>query len=140
MGSDKADDVLRGTTLEVYRYLLKKSRPMGTREVQRALKLSSPSLSVYHLSKLEEVGLLKRVNGNYVVDRVILEDTVKISRFLVPRYLFYAIFSVVALTVDLLFFMPATITSGYFFATATIAVCAAAFCFETARAQLKGRL
>ncbi len=140
MGSDKSGDVLRGTTLEVYRYLLKKGKPMGPREVQRALELSSPSLAVYHLSKLEDAGLLKRLNGDYVVDRVILEDAVKISRFLLPRHLFYAIFAVAALIVDLTFFRPVTVTSGYFFAAAVIAVCAIAFCVETARSQLKGRL
>lgn len=140
MGSDRADDILRGTTLEVYRYLLKKGKPVGTREVQRALQLSSPSLAVYHLSKLEDAGLLKRQDGDYVVDRVILEDSVKISRFVVPRYLFYAIFAVGALIVYLAFFTPSTITSGFFFAAVVIAVCAVAFCFETVRSQLKGRL
>ncbi len=63
MGSDKAEDVLKGTTLEIYRYLLKKGKPQGTREVQRALNLSSPSLAVYHLAKLEDAGLIKRENG-----------------------------------------------------------------------------
>lgn len=140
MGSDKTEDVLRGTTLEVYRLLLKKGKPLGTREVQRALNLSSPSLAVYHLSKLEDAGLLKRQNGNYVIDKVILEDTIKISRFLLPRYLFYAIFAIVALIVDLVFFRPVTITSGYFFSAAVILVCAVAFCIETVRSQLKGRI
>lgn len=140
MGSDRADDILRGTTLEVYRYLLKKGKPVGTREVQRALQLSSPSLAVYHLSKLEDAGLLKRQDGDYVVDRVILEDSVKISRFVVPRYLFYAVFAVGALIVFLIYFRPDTVTSGFFFAAVVIAVCAVAFCFETVRAQLKGKL
>jgi hypothetical protein len=140
MGSDRADDILRGTTLEVYRFLLKKGKPAGTREVQRALELSSPSLAVYHLSKLEEAGLLKRQDGDYVVDRVILEDCVKISRFVVPRYLFYAIFAVGALIVYIAYFRPSMITSGFFFAAVVITVCAVAFCFETARAQLKGKL
>jgi hypothetical protein len=140
VGSDKTEDVLRGTTLEVYRLLLKKGKPLGTREVQRALNLSSPSLAVYHLAKLEDAGLLKRQNGNYVIDKVILEDTIKISRFLLPRYLFYAIFAIVALIVDLVFFRPVTITIGYFFSAAVILVCAVAFCVETVRSQLKGRI
>jgi DNA-binding transcriptional ArsR family regulator len=62
--SDEAEDMLRGTTLEVYRFLLKGSRPLGAREIQRALKFSSPSLAVYHLSKLEEIGLVKKENGD----------------------------------------------------------------------------
>jgi repressor of nif and glnA expression len=140
MGSDKTDDVLRGTTLDVYRLLLKKGKPLGTREVQRALNLSSPSLAVYHLNKLEDAGLLKKQAGNYVIDKVILEDTIKINRFLLPRYLFYAIFAVAALIIYLTFFRPATVTSEYFFAAAVIAVCAVAFCVEAVRSQLKGRI
>ncbi|NLF88558.1 ArsR family transcriptional regulator [Candidatus Bathyarchaeota archaeon] len=140
MGSDRADDVLQGTTLEVYRFLLKKGKPVGTREVQRALQFSSPSLAVYHLSKLEDAGLLKRQDGDYAIDRVILEDSIKISRFVVPRYLFYAIFAVGALIVYLAYFWPSTVTSGFFFAAVVIAVCAVAFCFETVRAQLRGKL
>ena len=140
MGSDRADDVLQGTTLEVYRFLLKKGKPVGTREVQRALQFSSPSLAVYHLSKLEDAGLLKRQDGDYAIDRVILEDSIKISRFVVPRYLFYAIFAVGALIVYLAYFWPSTETIGVFFAAVVIAVCAVAFCFETVRAQLRGKL
>ena len=71
LGSDKTDDVLRGTTLEVYHFILKSGKPIGVREVQRALNLSSPSLAVYHMSKLEEAGLLKRENGDYVINKVV---------------------------------------------------------------------
>ena len=87
MTSDNMDDVLRGTTLKVYRFLLKRGEPVGIREVQRTLKLSSPSLAAYHLSKLEEAGLIKRKKGNYSVDKVFLESTIRIRRFLIPRYL-----------------------------------------------------
>lgn len=137
MGSDKTDDVLKGTTLEVYRFLLRSGKPLGTREVQRALDLSSPSLAVYHLTKLEEAGLLKRENGDYVVCKVILEDLVKLHHFLVPRFLFYAIFAVAALAIDLAVFRPSTITSAYFFLTAVVVVCAASFCLETAKSWIK---
>lgn len=59
--------ILKGTSLDVYRLLLKANKPLGIRETQRALNLSSPSVAQYHLSKLENVGLLKRENGNYSV-------------------------------------------------------------------------
>jgi hypothetical protein len=137
LGSDKNDEVLRGTTLEVYRFFLKSGKPIGVREVQRSLDLSSPSLAMYHISKLEEAGLLKHENGDYVIDKVVLEDTVKISHFLVPRYLFYAIFTVAALIIELTLLKPQIITSGYFFATVVIGVCAAAFCFETIKTWIK---
>jgi hypothetical protein len=132
--------MLRGTTLEVYRFLLKNGKPVGARGVQRALNLSSPSLAVYHLSKLEDVGLLTRQNGDYVIARIVLEDVVKISRFLIPRYFFYALFALAALILDLTVFKPSFLTSGYFFATIVILVCTVAFCFEGARKWRKGKL
>jgi predicted DNA-binding transcriptional regulator len=55
-----ASDVLKGTSLDIYRLLLKTGKPLGIREVQRALNLSSPSVAQYHLVKLEQAGLLKR--------------------------------------------------------------------------------
>jgi DNA-binding transcriptional ArsR family regulator len=140
LGSDKTDEVLRGSTLEIYRFFLKSGRPIGVREVQRSLNLSSPSLAMYHISKLEDAGLLKRENGNYVIDRVVLEDTVRIRHFLVPRYLFYAFFTVTALIIELTLLRPQIITSGYFFTTVVIAVCAVAFCFETIKTWMKSRL
>jgi hypothetical protein len=139
LGSDKTDDVLRGSTREVYRFLLKSGKPAGTREIQRALNLSSPSLAVYHLTKLEDAGLLKRENGNYVIDRVVLEDCVKINRFLIPRFLFYAIFAVFLAITELILLRPTVITSFYFFATVGTLICAIAFCYETARVWVKGR-
>ncbi len=137
LGSDKTDGVLKGTTLEVYRFVLKSGKPVGIREVQRALNLSSPSLALYHMSKLEEAGLLKRENGEYVIDKVVLDNEVKISHFLVPRYLFYAIFTVAALIIELTLLRPQIITSGYFFTTVVIAGCAVAFCFETVKTWIK---
>ena len=138
LGSDKTDDVLRGSTREVYRFMLKSGKPAGTREIQRALNLSSPSLAAYHLTKLEEAGLLKKENGGYVIDKLVLEDCVKISRFLIPRFLFYAIFAVLLVVIELTLLKPAVITSFYFFATVGTLVCAVAFCYETARVWVKG--
>ena len=140
MSSEDPESMLRGTTLEVYRFLLKSGKPVGTREVQRALDLSSPSLAVYHLSKLEDVGLLKHVNGGYVVDKVVLEDGIKVRRFLIPRFLFYAIFAVLLLVAEFFFLRPAMITSEYFFSTVGTLICAVAFCYETAKVWRKGGL
>ena len=138
MTSDEAEGMLKGTTLEVYRFLLKSSKPVGAREVQKALGFSSPSLAAYHLSKLEDVGLLKHEDGGYVIDKVVLEDAVKISRFLIPRFLFYAVFSVLLLVTELTFLRPATVTDAYFFTTAGTFICALAFCYETAKVWGKG--
>ncbi len=69
VAADESKEVLKGTTLEVYRFLLKSSKPVGTRELQRALDLSSSSVATYHLSKLEDAGLLKREAGGFLVSK-----------------------------------------------------------------------
>jgi DNA-binding transcriptional ArsR family regulator len=132
--------MLKGTTMQVYRFLLTNNKPVGAREVQRALNLSTPSLAVYHLSKLEDVGLVKREDGGYTINKVILEDVIKVSRFLIPRFLFYAIFSVSLLVTELTFLRPHMITSEYFFSTIGTLICALAFSYETAKVWRKGGL
>ena len=133
-------DVLKGTTFDVYRCLLTTRKPMGVREIQRSLNLSSPSVATYHLSKLEEVGLVKRENGNYVVDKFLLENSVRISHFLVPKYLFYSIFAVLVLSIELTFLRPSVLNSEYFFSTIATYIFALIFCYETAKIYLRGRL
>lgn len=133
-------DILKGTTLDIYRLMLKTNKPLGIREVQRALKLSSPSVAQYHLLKLEQAGLVKRDAGNYVVNRVLLDSFVKINRFLIPRYLFYSVFSAVILVLELTILRPTVFSSYFFFyATATL-VFLLIFCYETVRVWLKGNL
>jgi DNA-binding transcriptional ArsR family regulator len=138
--SGEREEVLRGTTMEVYRFLLKSSKPVGAREVQRALNLSSPSLATYHLSKLEETGLLKKESDGFIVNKVILEDSIRIKRFLIPRFLFYSFFAILALAFELTLFRPSVITGQYFFFVAVTFVCALIFCFETSRKWAKGGL
>src|SRR5208337_4048656 len=60
---------LKGKTLLVYWYLLQRStHSVGVREVQRALKFSSPSIAVHHLQKLQDLGLVdKSGTGEYVL-------------------------------------------------------------------------
>jgi DNA-binding transcriptional ArsR family regulator len=112
--SSEAEDVLRGTTLEIYRFLLKSNKPVGAREVQRNLHLSTPSLATYHLSKLEETGFVKKEKGEFVVNKVILEDCIRFGRFLIPRYLFYSVFAVLALILELSLFRPSVVTNQTF--------------------------
>lgn len=138
--SEEPEDVLRGTTLEVYRLFLKSSRPLGVREIQRTLNLSSPSLAVYHISKLEEAGLLRRENGDYTINKVLLDDTVRIRRFLIPRYLFYSIFAILALIVELTLLRSPVLTRLYFFSTIVTFMCALAFSYETVKTWKKGGL
>ena len=89
IGEKESADALKGTALDIYRLLLKTNKPLGIREIQRILKLSSPSIAQHHLARLEAACLVKREWGDYVINRVALENCVKISRFLIPRHLFY---------------------------------------------------
>ncbi len=120
--------------------MLKSNKPLGIREVQRALNLSSPSVAQYHLAKLDQAGLVKKDGGNYVVNRVLLDNCLKINRFIVPRYLFYLVFSAVILVLELTILNPATFSSNFFFFTAATFIFFLIFCYETIRVSLKGNL
>jgi len=95
MSDRRAETQLRGNTLRVYVYVLKKRR-VGVREVQRSLRLSNPSLAQYHLNKLKELGLLKENDGEYeILNEVkvdIMRDFLRFGTFLVPRFVMYAVF------------------------------------------------
>ncbi|MEM3186176.1 MAG: hypothetical protein QXT39_05060 [Conexivisphaerales archaeon] len=99
---------LRGKTLRVYLYLLKRKKGLGVREVQRKLGFSSPSVSFYHLEKLVELGLaVKDDSGDYElvknVDVGILQAFMNVGSFTLPRLGFYAVFfSVIAISYSLL--------------------------------------
>jgi len=86
---------LKGNTLRVYWALLRsKNGIIGVREVQRSLKFSSPALASYHLNKLEELGLVRKEDGDYHLIREVkvgvLKQFTKIGSFMLPRYTFYA--------------------------------------------------
>jgi len=130
-------DVLRGLTSKVYRFILKNDRPVGIREVQRALNLSSPTLALYHINKLEEAGLVKKELNGYVADRVILENLVRLRRILIPRNFFYTLFLITSLVMLAFFLRPPTLTREYVFSLAVISITAAASVYETVRAFSK---
>ncbi len=140
MSADESERALKGTTLEVYRLLLKKNKPVGVREVQRALNLSSPSVATYHLSKLEDMGLLKKESSGYMVNKFLLEYSVKVSRFLIPRFLFYAIFSFAVLMIELTLMRPAMLTREYIFSVVATSIFFVVFSYETAKTWLRGTL
>lgn len=140
MVDDEPKEVLKGTTLEAYRFLLKSSKPVGTRELQRALNLSSSSVATYHLSKLEDAGLLKREPGGFTVCKYLLENSIKVSRFLIPRYFFYAMFTVAALALELSVMMPSVLYKEYVFALVVTGILAVFLCYETVKTWLRGNL
>jgi len=95
----KLEYALRGKAWKVYWLLLKNGRPMSVREVQRALRFSSPSVANHHLEQLRELGLVEKQNigGHYfLVSQVkigVLRHFIKLGKLLFPRYFFYAVFS-----------------------------------------------
>ncbi len=93
--SEKIASDLKGNTLRVYWYVLNASgKVVGVREVQRALGFSSPTLALYHLDKLKELGLVAKDSGEYrLVKEVkvdILKQFMKVGRVFVPRFTAYA--------------------------------------------------
>jgi DNA-binding transcriptional ArsR family regulator len=138
--ADDSKEVLKGTTLEVYRFLLKSSKPVGTRELQRALNLSSPSVATYHLSKLEDAGILKREGGGFTVSKYLLENSVKLNRFLIPRYFFYAVFAITVLAVELTLMKPTLLTREYLFSVLATGILALFCSYETVKTWLRGSL
>ena len=124
-------DVLRGLTLKVYKYILQSSRPVGIREVQRGLNLSSPTLALYHMNKLEEAGLIKKEAEGYVADRIVLQNLIRLRRVLIPRNFFYMIFLLTSLVMLIVFLRPPTLSREYIFSLAVISVAAATSVYET---------
>ncbi|MGA3059223.1 MAG: hypothetical protein ABSD92_02520 [Candidatus Bathyarchaeia archaeon] len=82
---------------------------------------------------MKEAGLLKKENGNYVINKVILTDCIKVNRFLIRTRA-----SVLLLITELTVLRPPLVTSFYFFATVGTFICALAFSYETAKVWSKG--
>ncbi|MEM2909580.1 MAG: helix-turn-helix domain-containing protein [Nitrososphaerota archaeon] len=97
MSERDVESQLKGKTAQVYMLLIKNAgTPMGVREVQRTLGLSSPSIAHHHLEKLVNMGLVRKTTrGEYEVAEVVkvgvLKSFVRIGRLLVPRYAFYSV-------------------------------------------------
>jgi DNA-binding transcriptional ArsR family regulator len=129
---------LRGKDWKVYWLLLKNSRSMTVREVQKTLHFSSPSVAQHHLEQLRELGLVKKedVGGNYsLVSEVkigVLRHFVKFGKVLFPRYFFYAVFSTTFYLFYLLALMQG-LTRENLFIFSFGAIVTAIFWYEAAR-------
>lgn len=93
--ADKVASDLKGNTLRVYWYVMNASQQtVGVREVQRALNFSSPTLALYHLDKLKDLGLVSKESGEYrLIKEVkvdVLKQFLKLGRVFVPRFALYA--------------------------------------------------
>ena len=118
----KLEFELRGKAWKVYWLLLKQGCPMSVREVQRALRFSSPSVAQHHLERLRELGLVEKeaAGGSYfLASKVkvgVLRHFVRVGRLLFPRYFFYAVFSTTLYMVYLAIFMQGLSRANLFIA------------------------
>ncbi|MCD6515121.1 MAG: ArsR family transcriptional regulator [Candidatus Odinarchaeota archaeon] len=138
MQSEEIDKILRGKALKIYLLLLRSGNPMGVREIQRRLNFSTPSLVVYHLNKLVDLGIvLKTENDLYYATELVkstyLRDFIKIRGFIFPRFLFYSVFSTTALLVLLIRFRPLYLTAEYVFSVVILSMFSALMWVETYR-------
>jgi predicted DNA-binding transcriptional regulator len=131
---NEQEDILRGTTLRVYRFIYRQGRPVGIHDVQRGLELSSPSVAQYHIRKLLSVGLIREEQQGYVIDRLIFESMIRVRRALIPFQATYSIFFASTLVVMLTILRPPEVTSIYAFALIVNAVALASSLYEVLRA------
>jgi len=89
------------TTLKVYLVLLKRGRAMSISEIQKALGFKSPGTAHYHLERLVELNLAKKVPGGYlakpVLPRKIAVMYITLGKLLMPRHVPHAVFFTVFL-------------------------------------------
>ena len=115
MSRDERATSITGTTLRVYVYMLKMARPVGVREVQRAMGFKSPSTALYHISKLLDQGLVVKDGDGYKALSTSSITTLamfkRMGRILVPRLLFYAVFFTVATAL----FISVSLTTSFLF-------------------------
>ena len=129
---------LRGKDWNVYWLLLKTGRSMSTREVQKALRFSSPSVAQHHLEQLRQLGLVKKeeAGGNYSLTSEVkigvLRHFVKLGKVLFPRYFFYALFSTTFYLIYVCVFMQGFTRENLFILTFG-AIVSAIFWFEAFR-------
>lgn len=115
------ETVIKGTTLDVYFYLLRKKSAAGVREIQRSLNLSSPSISSYHLNKLATLEIVRKNRfGNYEVakkiDIGVLKQFVMVGNYTLPRFFFYATFISVLFGGYIFLFLTFPFSTGEVFA------------------------
>ncbi len=133
---------LKGNTLRVYVYAVSHKK-CGVREIQRALHLSSSSLAQYHLTKLVELNLLRTNNSGeyFLTDEVkvdVLRDFLKLGAFVLPRFVFYAVFFTILTTfLGVLVFTQASATVDILFESLLVFACAILW-YEALRAWIRG--
>lgn len=136
--ADKVEDQLKGKTLQVYLYMIRRKEAVGVREVQRDLSFSSPSVANYHIDKLVELALIGQDEHGryYVIQKVqvgVLQAFVNVGGRAVPRLLFFAAF----FTTMLGAYLVVNYETPDVFALGFAVAAAVAFWVETIRVWLK---
>lgn len=96
--------------------MFREGKPLGFHDIQRGLKLSSPSVAQYHIRKLVQFGLIHEQQGGYVVDKVMFENIIRIRKRFIPVQTGYVAFFSITLLILLTLLRPVEVTSLYFFA------------------------
>lgn len=111
------------TTFKVYCFLLK-TKQASIRDVYHGTNLSSPSLALHHLEKLEALKLVQKdEHGVYhAIPRRfgILKFFIKTGKWLVPRSFYYTIFYISLTITSVLIFPPGTREVAVVFASISI--------------------
>jgi hypothetical protein len=139
------DKQLAGNTLSVYAYVVRESRPVGTRDVMRGANLSSPSVAHRHLQKLELLGLLEKNNaGDYILkEKASVSGHIWVGKNLVPRLMFYSFFFIGAFGAEIAIILLSYLVAGlvietsFLFLTGMTAVAMILFFIEGALLRRK---
>ena len=110
---------IEGNTLAVYAFVVKERKPVGTRDVTRGAKLSSPSVAHRQLQKLETLGLLeKNAYGDYTLkEKIDIPGYIWVGKDLVPRLLFYSLFFIGAFVAEITIIILSTFVINFIIET-----------------------
>ena len=115
---EKLELQLKGTTLRVYWHPLRTGKPTTLRRLQKSLGLSSPSVASYHLEKLRDLDLVKKDRGDYELKKTVsfevMKSFVRVSRLMIPRYMFYTTFFFTLLIVFMVGYASSLSIQGIF--------------------------
>ena len=93
----------------IYWYMLSKKEPVGVREIQRGLGISSPSVVSHHLDRLKGAGIVSVDEyGKYTLESKVevgvMQAFTRVGSFMLPRFAFYAVFFTTSLILYLFLF------------------------------------
>jgi DNA-binding transcriptional ArsR family regulator len=98
---------------------VRSGEPTTIRRLQRSLGFSSPSVASYHLEKLMDMDLVKKnARRDYELKKTVsleaMSSFVRISRLMIPRYIFYTTFFFTLLIVFIVGYASSLSLQGVF--------------------------